>query len=119
MANENESKFRSMFDKELADAVNHIRNKHYPDNDTTNDENQRPSTADTASEETDDERTAREAEERAAELAEIDETEISDTHNSTALYRRAISDFDPKETEVQLAEHWHEDDDELQRYGYF
>ena len=66
-----------------------------------------------------DQRTPTQAELRAAELEEIDNTEISEEHTTTSLYRRAVSDFDPKETEPQLAEHYVYRDDEFERDGYF
>jgi len=50
---------------------------------------------------------------------EIDNTEISDTEKTSALYRRAVSDFDPEENEVQLAEHYVYTDAELEEHGYF
>lgn len=119
MANENQSELRSTSDQKIADELNRSRTQSHSDDDTTNDETRRSTTSTEPREETDDERTAREAEERAAELKEIDETEISNTHQTSALYRRAVSDFDPNETEPQLAEHWIETDDELERFGYF
>lgn len=50
---------------------------------------------------------------------DIDDTEIDDTNKTSALYRRAAEDFDPKETEVQLAEHFVYTDAELEEFGYF
>ena len=119
MADKDESQLRSDSAQTLAGEIERLTNRYTSENDTTDVEDQRSSTSDTTREETDDERIAREAEERAEQLKEIDETEISHTHQTSALYRRAVSDFDPHETEPQLAEHWVETDDELERFGYF
>lgn len=87
--------------------------KDIPSDDQQHLDTQRPN------EEGSDEGEPSEAEIRAAELKTIDETEISDEAETTTLYRRAVSDFDPNETEVQLAEHWVYRDEELERDGYF
>lgn len=50
---------------------------------------------------------------------DIDDTEISYEVETSKLYRRAISDFDENETEVQLSEHWVFTDAELERDGHF
>jgi len=70
-------------------------------------------------EETSDQRMAREAEEEKEQQEYIDNTEVFDGGTSTQLYRRAISDFDEAETEVQLSEHFVYTDKELKETGYF
>lgn len=38
---------------------------------------------------------------------------------ATAIYHRAVSDYDPEETEIQISEHWGFNDRELVEHGSF
>lgn len=69
--------------------------------------------------ETGNQRVPTEEEIRTQLLDDIDNTEILDEGTSTQLYRRAIADFDPDETEAQLSEHYVFRDEELEKKGYF
>ena len=120
MENKDESGFRNRFDKE-GDAEDVKRKlKSSDDGDKLDARDVSGSdVTDSGSEEGSDEGVLTEAEKRELELKKIDETEISDFAETTPLYRRAVSDFDPKETRPQLAEHWEYRDEEYERDGYF
>ena len=66
-----------------------------------------------------DERVLTKDEQIAERYREIDETEILEEGKSSALYRRAVSDFNPRDTRVQLAEHWEYRDPEFEQKGHF
>ena len=50
---------------------------------------------------------------------DIGDVEVLDFATSSPLARHAISRFDSKETNPQLAEHWNFADNEIDEYGYF
>ena len=74
--------------------------------------------ASAADEESSDSRDALEVEQREIEQRWIDETEVVEQGRSTAAYRRAMADYDPRSKEPQLIEHAVFIDEEYERFGY-
>ena len=59
---------------------------------------------------------SKDEEEKASDVGDV---EVLDFAISSPLARHAISRFDSKETNPQLAEHWNYADNEIDEYGYF
>ena len=121
MENKDVSRFRDFSDKEIDEEYERRKSNRSSDDGERSSarDDKELDASDDGSEERSGERVLSEAEQREAELREIDSTEISNDAETSTLYRRAVSDFDPKETKPQVAEYWHFTDAEFERDGHF
>lgn len=119
MENKNDPKVRIKDDREgnLEDETSHGSNP----GDTVGGKDRSDSRSSDASERGSEDGDARAAgpESEADPFEAIDSTEVSREHRTSALYRRAVSDYDPDELQPQLLEHYVFHDPEFDRDGYF